>query len=157
MKKFLSLILLFGVTFNLYSQKIQVDLIEPFINQLMKDFEVTGLSIGIVKNDSIIYSKGYGTRKINENLPVNQNTIFGIGSISKSFTALTLGILVDEGKISWDDRVKDYLPYFELYDPYVSENFTIRDLLTHRSGLKEISGGTLWYHSELSRKDIIKK
>ncbi|MGB3642766.1 MAG: serine hydrolase domain-containing protein [Rivularia sp. (in: cyanobacteria)] len=157
MKKFLFSLLLLGITINLYSQKIQLDSIEPFINQLMEDFEVTGLSIGIIKNDSIVYSKGFGTRKINENLPVNENTIFGIGSISKSFTALTLGILVDEGKIKWDDRVRDYLPYFELYDPYVTQNFTIRDLLTHRSGLKEISGGTLWYHSELSRKDIIKR
>lgn len=157
MKKFLCSMLLLGITVNLSSQKVQLDSIEPFIDRLMEDFEVTGLSIGILKNDSIIYSKGFGTRKINENLPVDENTIFGIGSISKSFTALTLGILVDEGKINWDDRVKDYLPYFELYDPYVSENFTIRDLLTHRSGLKEISGGTLWYHSELSRKDIIKK
>ncbi|WP_418502358.1 serine hydrolase [Flagellimonas sp.] len=157
MKKFLCLILLFGITINLSSQKIHLDSIEPFINQLMEDFEVTGLSIGIVRNDSIIYSKGFGTRKINENLPVDENTIFGIGSISKSFTALTLGILVDEGKINWDDRVKDYLPYFELYNPYVSEKFTIRDLLTHRSGLREISGGILWYHSTLSRKEIIKR
>lgn len=157
MKKFLCLVLLFGVTINLFAQKIQLDSLESFINQVMEDFEVTGLSIGIVENDSIIYSKGFGTRKINKNLPVDENTIFGIGSISKSFTALTLGILVDEGKINWDDRVKDYLPYFELYDSYVSENFTIRDLLTHRSGLKEVSGGTLWYHSDLSRKEIIKK
>jgi CubicO group peptidase (beta-lactamase class C family) len=64
---------------------------------------------------------------------------FGIGSISKSFTALTLGILVDEGKINWDDKVKSYLPYFELYAPYVTNNFTIRDLLTHRSGLKMLA------------------
>ncbi|PIB31460.1 serine hydrolase [Maribacter sp. 4G9] len=157
MKKLLCSVLLFGITINLYSQKVQLDSLEPFISQLMEDFEVTGLSIGIVQNDSVIYSKGFGSRKINKNLPVDENTIFGIGSISKSFTALTLGILVDEGKINWDDRVKDYLPYFELYDSYASENFTIRDLLTHRSGLKEISGGSLWYHSDLSREDIIKK
>ena len=60
-------------------------------------------------------------------------------------------------KISWDDRVKDHLPYFELYDPYVTDNFTIRDLLTHRSGLKDVSGGTLWYHSDYSRVEIIKR
>lgn len=157
MKAFLYSILLVGFTANINAQDINLDSIEPFINKLMVDFEVTGLSIGIVRNDSVIYSKGFGTRKINKNLPVDENTIFGIGSISKSFTALTLGILVDEGRINWDDRVKDYLPYFELYDSYISEKFTIRDLLTHRSGLKEISGGTLWYHSDLSRKNIIKK
>lgn len=157
MKKFLCVFLLVNLTANLKAQEINLNSIEPFIKQLMEDFEVTALSIGIVNNDSIIYSKGFGTRKINKNLSVDENTIFGIGSISKSFTALTLGILVDEGRINWDDKVKDYLPYFEMYDPYASENFTIRDLLTHRSGLKEISGGTLWYHSDLSRKDIIKK
>ena len=67
-----------------------------------------------------------------------------------------MGILVDEGKIDWDDKVKEYLPYFKLYAPYVTDNFTIRDLLTHRSGLKEVSGGTLWYHSDYSRVQIIK-
>ena len=68
-----------------------------------------------------------------------------------------MGILVDEGKIDWDDKVKEYLPYFELYAPYVTDNFTIRDLLTHRSGLKDVSGGTLWYHSDYSRVEIIKR
>ena len=86
------------LSYNLNAQKVQLDSLEPFINQLMEDFEVTGLAIGIVRNDSIIYSRGFGTRKINEDLPVDKNTIFGIGSISKSFTALTLGILVDEGE-----------------------------------------------------------
>ena len=142
---------------NSFAQKIELDALDGFIDQLVLDFEVPGLSISIVKNDSIIYSKGFGTRKITDDLPVDANTIFGIGSISKSFTALTLGILVDEGKINWDDKVKDYLPYFKLYDSYVTNNFTIRDLLTHRSGLKDVSGGTLWYHSDFSRTEIIKR
>ncbi|MEO0573727.1 MAG: serine hydrolase domain-containing protein, partial [Bacteroidota bacterium] len=151
------IVLTFLVASNVQTQSIQIDALEPFIGQLMKDFEVTGLSIGIVKNDSVLYAKGFGTRRINKNWPVDENTLFGIGSISKSFTALTLGILVDEDKIHWDDKVKKYLPYFELYDPYLSNNFTIRDLLTRRSGLNEISGGTLWYHSDLSRKEVIKR
>jgi CubicO group peptidase (beta-lactamase class C family) len=139
------------------AQNIQLDSLESYIPKLMEDFEVTGLAIGIVRNDSVLYTKGFGTRQTNKDLPVDANTIFGIGSISKSFTALTLGILVDEGKIDWDNRVKDYLPYFELYDPYVTENFTIRDLLTHKSGLKDVSGGTLWYHTDFSRTEIIKR
>ena len=139
------------------AQKIQLDSLDIFIYQLMKDFDVPGLSVGIVQNDSILYSKGFGTRQINKNLPVDENTIFGIGSISKSFTALTLGILVDEGKLDWDDKVTSYLPYFQLYNPYVTENFTVRDLLTHRSGLKDVSGGILWYHSDYTRVDIIKR
>lgn len=122
----------------------------------MVDFNLPGIAVGIVQNDSILFAKGYGVREINKDMPVNTNTIFGIGSISKSFTALTLGILVNQGKINWDDRVIDYLPDFELYAPYVTENFTIRDLLTHRSGLNWTSGGTLWYHSDLTRTDVIK-
>ncbi|MEP0133400.1 MAG: serine hydrolase [Eudoraea sp.] len=146
-----------GMLSKSYAQNIRLDSLDFFIDTLMDDFEVTGLSIGIVQNDSIIYSKGFGLTEIGKTQKVDNQTLFGIGSISKSFTALTLGILVDEGKITWDDRVKDYLPYFELYDPYVTENFTIRDLLTHRSGLKDVSGGTLWYHSDYSRVEIIKR
>jgi CubicO group peptidase (beta-lactamase class C family) len=142
---------------NSFAQKIQLDSLDLQINNLIKDFDIPGLSIGIVQNDSIIFSKGYGNLEILKERKVDENTIFGIGSISKSFTALTLGILVDEGKIDWDDKVKKYLPYFELYDPYVSDNFTIRDLLTHRSGLRDVSGGTLWYHSDYSRVELIKR
>ncbi len=142
---------------NSFSQKIQLDSLDLQIHQLIKDFDIPGLSIGVVRNDSIIFSKRYGNLEIHKERKVDENTIFGIGSISKSFTALTLGILVDEGKIDWDDKVKKYLPYFELYSPYVTDNFTIRDLLTHRSGLKDVSGGTLWYHSDYSREEIIKR
>ena len=142
---------------NSFAQQIQLDSLDLQIHQIIKDYEIPGLSIGIVRNDSIIFSKGYGNLEIDKERKVDENTIFGIGSISKSFTALTLGILVDEGKIDWDDKVKKYLPYFELYAPYVTDNFTIRDLLTHRSGLKDVSGGTLWYHSDYSREEIIKR
>jgi len=153
---FLSIIGLLLVS-NSFAQQIQLDSLDLQIHQVIKDFEIPGLSIGIVRNDSIIFSKGYGNLEIHKERKVDENTIFGIGSISKSFTVLTLGILVDEGKIDWDDKVKAYLPYFELYVPYVTDNFTIRDLLTHRSGLKDVSGGTLWYHSDYSREEIIKR
>jgi CubicO group peptidase (beta-lactamase class C family) len=139
------------------AQIIPLDSLDIYLEQIIKDFELVGLSVGIVQNDSVIYSKGFGIKEIGKDSRVNDQTTFGIGSISKSFTALTLGLLVDEGIITWDDRVKDHLPYFELYDPYVTENFTIRDLLTHRSGLKDVSGGTLWYHSDYSRVEIIKR
>lgn len=140
-----------------FAQNIPIDSIEIQIDRIMKDFDIPGLSIGVVRNDSIVLAKGYGHLEINKKRSVDENTIFGIGSISKSFTALTLGILVDEGKIDWDDKVRDYLPYFELYDPYVSDHFTIKDLLIHRSGLKDVSGGTLWYHSDYSRTEVIKR
>ncbi len=162
MKKLKNKILFFSIIGSLlvspsFSQQLKLDSLDLQIQQLIEDFNIPGLSIGIVRNDSVIFSKGYGKLEINKERKVDDNSIFGIGSISKSFTALTLGILVDEGKLDWDDKVKDYLPYFELYSPYVTENFTIRDLLTHRSGLKDVSGGTLWYHSDYSRKEIIKR
>ena len=157
MKIFFSTIIGLFLYSNSFSQEIQIDSLDLLIHQVIKDYEIPGLSIGIVRNDSIIFSKGYGNLEIHKERKADKNTTFGIGSISKSFTALTLGILVDEGKIDWDDKVKEYLPYFELYAPYVTDNFTIRDLLTHRSGLKDVSGGTLWYHSDYSREEIIKR
>jgi CubicO group peptidase (beta-lactamase class C family) len=141
---------------NSFAQKIQLDSLELQIHQLMKDFDIPGVSVGFVQNDEIIFAKGFGNLVINKKQKVDKNTLFGIGSISKSFTVLTLGILVDQGKINWDDKVKSYVPYFELYSPYVTDNYTIRDLLTHRSGLKSVSGGTLWYHSDYSRVEVIK-
>jgi CubicO group peptidase (beta-lactamase class C family) len=157
MKIFFSTVIGLILFSNSFAQQIQLDSLDSQVHQLIKDFDIPGLSIAVVRNDSVIFSKGYGNLEIHKERKVDENTIFGIGSISKSFTALTLGILVDEGKINWDDKVKSYLPYFELYAPYVTNNFTIRDLLTHRSGLKDVSGGTLWYHSDYSREDIIKR
>ncbi len=157
MKLFFSTVIGLLLFSNSIAQQIQLDSLDSQIHQLIKDFDIPGLSIGVVRNDSILFSKGYGTLEVQKERKADENTLFGIGSISKSFTALTLGILVDEGKIDWDDKVTAYLPYFELYAPYVTANFTIRDLLTHRSGLKDVSGGTLWYHSDYSREEIIRR
>lgn len=157
--KYLIRILPLFVYLSVHAQeapKIDQDSLDIFLEQVMIDFEMVGLSVGIVQDDTVIYSKGFGSRKVGKDQPADNQTLFGIGSISKSFTALTLGLLVDEGKIDWDDRVVEYLPYFELYDPYVSNNITIRDLLTHRSGLPDVSGGTLWYHTDLDRVEVIK-
>ena len=140
-----------------YGQSQPLDTLDQYIGKLMQHFGAPGLAIAIVEDGEIQYAKGFGTRTINKNEPVDDNTLFAIGSISKSFTPIALAMLVDEGKIDWDDKVIKYLPYFQLYDPYVTNSFTIRDLLTHRSGLKSVSGGTLFYHSDLSRDDIIKR
>jgi CubicO group peptidase (beta-lactamase class C family) len=81
--------------------------------------------------EKVIHSKGYGVRSLNTKRKVDENTLFGIASNSKAFTSAALGILIDEGKLKWDDKVRDYIPEFKLYNPYVTEEFTIRDLLTH--------------------------
>ena len=101
----------------------------------MKTFDVPGMAIAIVKDGKVVMAKGYGVRKMGETAPVDENTLFGIGSNTKAFTTAALATLVDEGKISWDDKVYERLPGFEMYDPYVSHEMTIRDLLTHRSGM----------------------
>ena len=121
------------------------------------EWEVPGLAVAIVKDGKIIFSEGFGVRDIEAGGEVNGETMFPIASNTKAFTAAALAILVDEGKISWNDKVTDYIPWFKLYDPYVTENITIRDLLTHRSGLATFSGDLLWYGTDYSREEIIRR
>lgn len=146
-----------GLNSSLYSQEKEIDTLDTYITDMMELYGSPGVSVAVVDNDQVIYSKGFGTRTIGKNEPVDENTLFAIASITKSFTSTALAILVDEGKLDWDDKVVKYIPSFQMYDPYVTNSFTIRDLLTHRSGLKSVSGGTLFYHSDLSRDEIIKR
>ncbi|MGA9574972.1 MAG: serine hydrolase [Lysobacterales bacterium] len=101
----------------------------------MSAFDVPGMAIGIVKGDKVLLSKGYGVREIGKPGPVDSETLFKIASNSKAFTTAALAVLVDEGVIAWDGLVIDYLPEFRMHDPWVTANFTVKDLLTHRSGL----------------------
>jgi len=128
---------------------------EEYAEKARRDWEVPGMAVAIVKDDKIVFAKGFGVRKIGENVPVDEKTLFAIGSSSKAFTAATLALLVDEGKLKWDDRVSKYLPEFETYDPYVTRELTIRDLLTHRSGLER--GDSLWYGTENSREEVLRR
>ena len=91
-----------------------------------------GIAVGVIKDGKLIHAKGYGVRSLNTMQKVDEHTLFGIASNSKAFTVAALGILVDKGKLSWDDKVTDVIPEFKMYNPYVTEDFTIRDLLTHR-------------------------
>ena len=105
--------------------------------------------------DADTFVKGYGVRKLGEPAPVDAGTLFGIASNTKVFTAAALGLLVEEGKLQWDGRVIDYLPWFQMYDPYVTRELTIRDLLVHRSGLGLGAGDLLWWPpSTYDRKQI---
>lgn len=109
--------------------------IDVLVSNTMKAFDVPGIAVAVVKDDKVIHSKGYGVRSLNTMQKVDPNTLFGIASNSKAFTAAALAMLVDEKKLGWNDRVIDHIPEFRLYDPYVTREFTIADLLTHRSGL----------------------
>ncbi len=116
-----------------------------------------GLAVAIVKDGKIVLEKGYGTRTIGQDEPVDENTLFAIASNSKAFTVAMLAQLVDEGKLSWDDRVRKYLPYFELYDPYVSDDMRISDILSHRSGLGTFSGDLLWWGTPYTPEEVIRR
>jgi len=130
--------------------------LDVYVARDMKTFDVPGIAIAIVKDGKVVLAKGYGVRKLGEATPVDENTLFGIGSNTKAFTSAALASLVDAGKISWDDKVYERLKGFQMYDPYVSHEMTIRDLLTHRSGMGLGEGDLLfWPHTTFTRDDII--
>jgi CubicO group peptidase (beta-lactamase class C family) len=119
---------------------------------------VPGMAIAIVENDRVTFAKGFGVRAIGGSEPVDADTIFPTGSTGKAFTVAALGILVDEGKIGWDDRVTDHLPGFEMYDPWVTREITIRDLLVHRSGLGLGEGDLLFVpRTSLTRAESVRR
>jgi len=129
--------------------------LDATVARIMKAFEVPGVGLAIVKDDSVVVSHGYGVRKLGEPVPVDAKTLFGIASNTKVFTAAALGLLVEEGRLEWDGRVIDYLPWFQMWDPYVTRELTIRDLLVHRSGLGLGAGDLLWWPpSTYNRREI---
>jgi CubicO group peptidase (beta-lactamase class C family) len=131
--------------------------IDSLVEKTLKTFDVPGIAVAIVKDDKIVYEHGYGVRSLATGGKVDENTLFGIASNSKAFTAASIGILCDEGKLKLDDKVTDYIPEFKLYDPYASSEFTIRDLLTHRSGLGLGAGDLMIFPDSgtYTLKDII--
>ena len=159
MKKYtaaLALIAIFSVH-SLYSQVISSRQIDSLTELVLKTFDVPGIAVGVVKDGKLIHAKGYGVRSLKTMQKVDENTLFGIASNSKAFTAAALGMLVDEKKIGWDDKVQDYIPGFKLYSPYVSSEFTIRDLITHRSGLGLGAGDLMMFpdSSSFTKEEII--
>jgi CubicO group peptidase (beta-lactamase class C family) len=155
------LIILFLVSvmfFVISSVEAQVSLqknFDSFVESVQKQFDVPGISIAVVKDDKVLLAKGYGVRKLGSSDRVDGNTLFGIASNTKAFTATAIGLLVEEGKLEWDAPVIKYLPWFRLSDPYVTGELTIRDLLVHRSGLGLGAGDLLWWPpSTYNRKEI---
>jgi CubicO group peptidase (beta-lactamase class C family) len=135
LKRFLPVFYWIAAAFPLPAQPFTPQELDSVVERTMKTFQVPGIAMAIVKDGRVIHAKGYGVRSLGTMKKMDENTLFAIASNSKAFTSAALGILVDEGKLKWDDRVVDFIPEFRLYNPYVTEEFTIRDLLTHRSGL----------------------
>ena len=128
---------------------------DAYVNAAIKTWNVPGLAIAIVRNDSVIYAKGYGVQDVNKRTPVDERTIFAIGSSSKAFTAASIAMLVDEKKVELDAPATKYLSNFQLSDPYVTREITVRDLLSHRSGLAR--GELAWYGSGFDRDEIVRR
>ena len=143
MKAKLSFLLVF-ISWFAFSQ-IEEKKLDELVQNTLKTFDVPGISVGIIKDGNIIYSKGFGVRSLTTNQEMTDETLVGIASNSKSFTATALAILADEGKLNFDDKVSLYIPEFQMYDPYVSQEITIEDLLTHRSGLGLGQGDLMFF------------
>jgi CubicO group peptidase (beta-lactamase class C family) len=132
--------------------------LESEVNRTMKAFDVPGIAIAVVKDGKVVAAQGFGVRKLGEPAKVDGKTLFEIASNSKAFTAGALAMLVDEGKLKWDDPVTKHLPDFQMYDAYVTHEMTVRDLLTHRSGLGLGAGDLLWWPTtNFSTDEIIHK
>jgi CubicO group peptidase (beta-lactamase class C family) len=153
-------VLIFSQYFNSLSQNtpgIDYPKLDAYIETSMKEWGIPGMAIAVVEGNRITFAKGYGVKEYGKDGKVDIKTLFSIASNTKSFTTAALSQLVNEGKISWDDKVVDYLPWFRMYDNYVTAEMTIRDLCCHRSGLKTFSGDLIWYESNYSRKEVIER
>jgi CubicO group peptidase (beta-lactamase class C family) len=129
--------------------------LDDYITRAMAEWRVPGLAIAVVRGDSVMYARGFGVREHGRSEPVDEHTLFAIASTTKAFTAAALGILVDEGRVEWDDPVARHLPALRLSDPWVSQTLTVRDLLTHRSGISR--SDNLWIAAPFSRTEVLRR
>lgn len=161
MKRIVSIALLLLLVQNIAmaqpKSKSDFKKLDKYYTQMARDWEVPSVAIGIVKDGELVFTGAYGVKEEGKTETIDSNTLYGIASNSKAFTATLLAMLVEEGKIGWNDRVRDYLPYFEVYDYWVSEHVTIRDLLSHRVGLGTFSGDVMWYKSDFTAEEIVRR
>ncbi|SDS54332.1 CubicO group peptidase, beta-lactamase class C family [Polaribacter sp. KT25b] len=154
--KKITLLVLFVFSASINAQ-IDDKKLDNLIEQTLKTFDVPGISVGILKDNKIVYAKGFGVRSLTNKKDMNENTLVGVASNSKGFTCFALAMMIDEGKLNWDDKVRKYIPEFQMHDAWITENFTVRDLVTHRSGLG-LGAGDLMFLPEnksFTTQDII--
>lgn len=154
--RLITVVFLFCSSFAL-SQRVDLRKIDHYTENARKEWDCPGLAIGIIHNDSVVFAKGFGTISSDSEKPVDANTLFGIASNTKAFTAAAIATFVDDKKIEWDEKVVQLLPYFRLYNDYVTNEITLRDILSHRTGLRTFSGDLIWYGSEHKPREIIER
>src|SRR5436190_9631299 len=142
-----------------YSQSLDEKLkeIDDYANTVMTTWKGPGMAIAVVKDDKVLMAKGYGVRELGKPDKVDENTLFAIASNTKAFTTASLAILVDEGKLNWNDKVSKYLPELQMYDPWVTNELTIRDIVSHRVALDTFSGDLLWYDTTYSTDEMLRR
>jgi CubicO group peptidase (beta-lactamase class C family) len=153
----LSLLVLPVLPLRAPAQEVDLEALDAWIGDLMEDVPTPGLAVGIVHGDSLVFARGYGVRRIGTDERVDEHTLFAVASNSKAFTAAALGMLVEEGTLGWDDRVIDHMPGFQMWDPWVTREIRVADLLTHRSGLPTFGGDHLWIGATNGREEIISR
>lgn len=130
---------------------------ERRVEEIRTQVGVPGMSVVIVEDGRTTFARGFGVRRLGSNEAVDADTIFQLGSVGKAFTTAAIAVLVDRGQLSWDDRVIDHIPYFQMYDPWVTREMTVRDLLVHRSGLGLGAGDLMFVpRSSRSREDTVR-
>jgi CubicO group peptidase (beta-lactamase class C family) len=131
--------------------------LDAYFVEALAEWPIPGFSVAIVKDGRTVLERGYGVRDIRGSEPVDENTLYAIASNSKAFTAAALAQQVDAGTLNWDDRVIDHLPWFRLYDDYVTQEVRVSDLLSHRSGLGTYSGDLLWYGTSYTPREVVER
>ena len=137
------------------SRAAQIRELDAYIAKGLRDWDIPGLAVAVVRNDSVLFAKGYGVRRLGAAGAVDEQTQFGIMSTTKAFTALAMAMLVDEGKVAWNDPVTKHLPDFQFNDPFLTREATVKDLLTHNIGLG--NADLLWGRGDLSRAEILRR
>lgn len=154
----LTLLLIAFQSESQYIKPLTSGQIDSLVEKTMATMPLAGIAVAVVKDGKVIHAKGYGVTAITTKEKVDEHTLFAIASNSKAFTTMALAILADEGKLGWQDNVADHIPEFRMYNPYVTSNFTILDLLTHRSGLGLGAGDLMFFPdgSDFTIKDVLK-
>ncbi len=137
------------------AETFDAEAFHAYVEQAVSDWNATGLAVAVVRGQELLFARGYGARELGKPDAVDADTLFSIGSTTKALTAATLGILVDEGKLGWDDPVRKHIPEFEVADPWVSEAMTVRDLLTHRGGLPNTD--LFWYGQDTDMDEMLSR
>lgn len=158
-RSFLFIVLAFSVTAFAQEYSSKIAEIDAYAQRVREDWKIPAMAVAIVKDDKVLMAKCYGVNDITKpDAKCDENSLFAIASNSKAFTAASISILIDEGKIaSWDDKVSKYLPEFQMYDPYVTSELTLRDICSHRSGLDTFSGDLLWYDTTYPTDEILRR